>query len=157
MRMSSRGNFIKLYNCLRFDVNIVCDNRSCCNSEEALLMLLYFMAYPMRLSSMQTLFGREYSQISRIIRAVFLHIDSIFSGLVTNSLKYFVNSFPYYNEKFKRKFCSKNNVNEVPVRFRNVACVVDGTKVFTTKNLEVNFNGWKHRYCLSSLLTTFCN
>ena len=63
MRITDRNNFVKLFNCLRLPINIKLNNNGRCNSEEALLILLYFMAYPTRLRSMQKKFGREYSQL----------------------------------------------------------------------------------------------
>lgn len=154
MRITSRDNFRRIMLVLNFPQYIICNNGTKCNSEEAFLMLLDRMSFPDRLDDFQERWGREYSQISRILDATFRFIDDNHKHLVSNnSTRYFAHRFPLYNRQFKRKYAQVNGV-PVPAWWDRVALFTDGTKLYTTKNYRRNFSGYKERTCLSFMDTT---
>ena len=53
---------------------------------------------------MQKVFGREYSKLSRVLKAVWTFLDDTWSHLVTNNIEFFVNRFPNYNRCIKEEF-----------------------------------------------------
>ena len=154
MRMPSRVTFYRIFYKLNFPDIIRCDNNTTCCAEEAFLMLLYRLSFPTKLFKMQKLFGREYSQVSRIIRATFKYIDDTHKHLVSNnSIRLFAHRFALYNQKFKVKYQSLHGV-VTPPHWNNVAMFSDGTKLKTTRNVRQNFSGHKKVYCLSTIDTT---
>jgi hypothetical protein len=56
----------RLMQCLRIPAEFKLDNGSWVNGEEALMVMLRFMAYPTRQIDLETLFGWEHSRLSRI-------------------------------------------------------------------------------------------
>ena len=116
-------------------------------------MFLYWISFPRKLSRMQDEFGREYSQISRILKTVWQFINLTWGRLVTNNLAYFVPRFPEYNRCFLAKYRSKHGFGCSP-RFQNTSMFTDGTKIQLNRCDQVNYSGHKHIYCYSFLLTT---
>ena len=154
LRITSIANFYRLYHGMQFPDFIRCDNGTCCLSEKAFLMLLWFLAYPTRQIDMQKKFGLEYSQISRVIKFTVIHIDTLFSHLITNSIGLFVHRLLTYNQCFIEKYVDINDINEMHRYWQHIALFTDGMKRFTTRNFQGNYSGHKKQYCLSYLYTT---
>jgi len=154
-RITSRDNFRRIMTQLNSPPQIICTNGTKCHPEEAFLMLLDRISFPERLDDMQERWGREYSQISRILDATLRFIDENHSHLVSNnSIRYFAHRFNLYNRMFKLKYMQINGVANVPLYWDMISVFSDGTKLYTTRNYRRNYNGWKRRYCLSFLDTT---
>ena len=154
MRITDRGHVPLILQSLQFPAVIRCPNRTICNGEKALLLLLYVTSFPTRLVSVQVLFGREYSQISRIVKAVFEFIDRRWKHLIQNNIAFFVPRFPMYNQAIIRKYARMNNGAIIPRRWRNTAIFVDGTKNFINRTNPINYTRYKKRYCLSYMVGT---
>ncbi len=69
-----KGDLVKLKDVLRIPPFFYLDNRCKVHGEEAMLLLLYRFAYPVRLATLEEKFGREYSQLSRIFNRVVTHL-----------------------------------------------------------------------------------
>jgi hypothetical protein len=81
-----------------------CENGVVESLEVGFMMFLYWVSFPRKISVMQEIFGREYSQISRIMKAVWNFLDTTWSRLVTDNLDYFVGRLPEYNRCFRAKY-----------------------------------------------------
>ena len=51
-----------------FPDTVTCDNGVVCPGEHAFCLMLYRIAYPSRLLSLQEIFGRDYSQLSKLFK-----------------------------------------------------------------------------------------
>jgi hypothetical protein len=147
MRITDPGHIPILLAILRIPVTITLNNGGKCNGEEALLLLLYMSSFPTRQNTVQKLFGREYSQISRICTAMYRYIDQTWKHLVTDNLAFFAGRFPAYNAAIRAKHLEKNGV-EIPLRWRDTAVFLDGTKLNINKSYPDNYSGYKKRNCL---------
>lgn len=63
-----RAELAELFILCYFPAIVVCDNGLSCSGEHAFALMLYRLAYPTRLTEMQDVFGRDYSQLSRIFK-----------------------------------------------------------------------------------------
>ena len=77
-----------------------CPNCTIESLETGFLMFLYWVSFPRKLHSMQNVFGREYSQISRVLKAVWTYLNLVWGHLVTDNLNYFAERFELYNRCF---------------------------------------------------------
>jgi hypothetical protein len=116
-------------------------------------MFLYWISFPRKLATMQEVFGREYSQISRIMKFFWEHIQVNWAFLVTNNLPYFVPRLPQYNRSFRAKYQQLHGHACSP-RFEDTALMTDGHKLQINRDLRINYSGHKHIYCLSFLITS---
>lgn len=73
---------------LQIPIILRCDNNSIFEGEEALLMLLYWFSMPRLLCNAQEFFQREYSQLSRIIKATIQYLMEHWRHLVDNNLNF---------------------------------------------------------------------
>ena len=73
-RFHSSSDLLRLYKALQIPDKIVLPNRSVVSGEEALLVTLYRLSFPRRLSDFEETFGREYSHWSRLL-------STLWSGL----------------------------------------------------------------------------
>ena len=153
MRITDRGHIAKLLTALQIPVRWECDNGTIEDREVGFLMFLFWISFPRKLSRMQTEFGREYSQISRILKAVWVFMDINWGHLVTNNIPYFVARLPEYNRRFLAKYQRVHGFPCSP-RFSRTALFTDGTKVQINRGQQINYSGHKHIYCYSFLLTT---
>jgi len=84
-----------------------CENNIVEDVEVGILMFLYWISFPRKLYHMQIIFGREYSQISRIMKAIFQYLNTRWGHLITpgpNNLDYFVPRLEEYNRCFLVKY-----------------------------------------------------
>lgn len=159
MRITKRANIQLLINGIFQHptrnpiVRIECENGTVEALDVAFMMFLYWVSFPRKLSTMQKVFGREYSQISRVLKAMWVYIDTTWGHLVTNNLDYFVPRFPEYNRAFRAKYQALHGHPCSP-RFNDTALLTDGHKVAINRDLRINFSGHKWMYCLSFLITS---
>ena len=64
----NRGQLHALYSCLRVPVEIRLDNGCLVSGEEALLVTIYRLSWPRKLTQIEEIFGRDYSLWSRCIK-----------------------------------------------------------------------------------------
>ena len=137
-----------------------CDNGVVEDAEVGLIMFFYWISFPRKLFAMQEVFGREYSQISRILKCIWEHMDTRWGHLVTNNLNWYVANgrLAYYNAKFLAKYLQTNLVLAagagVPNHWALVALMTDGTQVQMNRDVRLNFSGHKWYYCFGYLFTT---
>lgn len=167
MRMTSRENVRQIMFCtLRSNnqypllqnrlvplVRWECDNGTVEDLETGFMMWLHWATYPKKLFNMQIVFGREYSQISRVLKAVWTHLNREWRHLVENNMAYFVPRFPEYNRCFRVKY---QQLHGHPCSPRHLldAMMTDGHKLRIKKDLAINYSGHKHMYCYSNLITS---
>ena len=63
-----RDELILLFELSGFPAVVTCTNGLSCPGEHAFMLMLYRLAYPCRLFTLQDIFGREYTQLSRIFK-----------------------------------------------------------------------------------------
>ena len=67
-RFHSAADLKRLYTKLQIPERIVLGNKSIVSGEEAILVTLYRLTFPRRLSDLEVTFGREYTHWSRVIK-----------------------------------------------------------------------------------------
>lgn len=131
--------------------------------EHALCVMLYRLSYPSRLYQLQSIFGREYSQISRIFQyaitfAMNRHEDKVIS------IDWFADRFDMYHHAIQQKIAaSPNNPNPglVPNDLVDVFGFIDGHNQEIARPHEHNnmqnafWNGYKKMPCLGYLGWSF--
>jgi hypothetical protein len=130
-----------------------CDNGTVEDLEVGFMMFLYWNALPRTLFAMQEIFGREYSQISKILKAVWNYFNSTWGWLVTNNLAYHARRGAHNNAHFIALYLKKHGHLPAP-RFLKVAWWMDGHKVAINRDLRIYFSGHKWFYCLSFLIVS---
>ena len=128
MRIMKRSYIPRLLLALQFPVILRCDNGTRIDGEYAFLMWIYWISKVRTLTTVQRKYGIEYSQISRILKCVWLFMSHTWSHLVTDNFAFFVRRLAMYNACFIKKYKSHNNVNVVPNHWKKVALFTDGTK-----------------------------
>ena len=76
MRIRNRAHIPRLLQALQIPVRWNCDTGVVEDREVGLLMWFYWASFPRQIYIMQNLFGREFSQISRILKAVWTYINT---------------------------------------------------------------------------------
>ena len=74
-----------------------------CPGEHALLVFLYHLTCPTTLLRMQSEFGREQSQLSRIENEIKTYLISNYRHFIVGNLMWYEDRFPEYAEVFNRK------------------------------------------------------
>ena len=154
MRITDRNHVPKLLAALQIPPVWRCPNGTIMEREEGLLLWFYKTSFPTRLVTLQKIFGREYSQLSRVLKEVWMFLNNRWKHLVTNNIPYEVSRFPMYNVCVRRKFSKLFPNTPMPARWRRIALFSDGTKLQINRDVPVNYSGHKRIYCLSLLLTT---
>ena len=133
------------------------DNGTTCLGEYAFCLMLYRLAYPTRLITLQREFGREYSQLSRIFNAAITwterhHIHRVQGQRIIN---WFSARFDLYHRTILRKMLSSTwnpNVGFVPAQLANIFAFLDGTglEIARPVNGAQNpfYNGYMHGHYL---------
>jgi nuclease HARBI1 len=145
----------RLYALSNLPAIIKCPNGIVCPGEHAFCLLLYRISYPSRLISLQDIFGRDYTQLSRIFK---LTVDLIYmhhKDKVHGNLDWYADRFDTYHEAIVRKILlsSKNpNINFLPIEVSNIFAFLDGTGLEITRpsNGAQNpfYNGYLHGHYL---------
>ena len=108
------------------DFDGVLENRGRVSPEKAFLFTLYRLHCPGNLVDMQHYWGKEYTQLSRIFKAMVDYIHEQHVHLIKNNIEFFVPWFPQYNEVVRRRIAAKNN-GVVPEELADIAVFIDGT------------------------------
>ena len=105
MRITRRYNVARLTSVLFEGLDRwECDTGVVEDLEVGFMMFLYWASFPRKLFEMQIVFGREYSQITRVLKAIWNYINLRWGHLVNNNLAYFVPRLKEYNRCFKAKW-----------------------------------------------------
>ena len=150
-----RHELIYLFELSGFPAVVTCTNGLSCPGEHAFMLMLYRLAYPCRLFTLQDIFGREYTQLSRIFKFAinFMYVNH--KHKVHGNLEWYSDRFDMYHEAVVRKImkCPKNpNIGNVPIEVSNVFAFIDGTglEIARPSNGAQNpfYNGYMHGHYL---------
>lgn len=142
------------------------ENRLRVGGEEALMVLLFRLAFPVRFSTMVVFFQRSESALGRIFRAM---LDFVFTNhrhRVQNYLDFWE---PYFGE-FSRAIDRKQNklglcAAQTPATHRNTVGFIDGTirrcaRPARVAELDIQrtlYNGWKKVHAIKFQAVEFPN
>jgi hypothetical protein len=154
MRIKNRLFIPALMAGLQIPARWECENGTVENREVGFMMFLWWISFPRKISCAQEKFGREYSQISRIMKRIWDFMNTRWAHLVTNNLNYFVPRLPYYNQCLLRKGQALNFGGLMPARWSHTALLTDGHKIRINDDEQVHFSGHIHAHCLSFLITS---
>lgn len=121
-----------LYNALNLPAIIVLSNGCTCSGQYAFCMMLYRLAYPTTLFRMQTLFGREYSQISRIFNYIINIVYQQHRHKVNGNIDWYADRFDVYNQAYRAKIATSAQnptPNTIPQELDNIFGCIDGTAI----------------------------
>jgi hypothetical protein len=108
-----KGDIESLRQLLNFPDMITLPNRGCCDGEYAFCLLLWRLHYPNTLANLQSTFGRDYSQLSRIFKAAVDWMYEHHRFRVNGCIDWYADRFDMYNEAILAKIAESNN-NPVP-------------------------------------------
>ncbi|KAG5187605.1 hypothetical protein JKP88DRAFT_253976 [Tribonema minus] len=99
-----RPDFARLKKALRLPEDfIVTENRSVYPTDEALMIFLSRLTTPSRLTDLIEFWGRDHTQISRVVKWMVAYIFEKFGPVLRVSLKVWVDDFPRYAAKIATK------------------------------------------------------
>jgi len=101
-RFDQDGIF-ELLRALDLPEQLTMQNRVCWQLEEALLLLLRRLAYPCRLGELESMWGRDKTQLSRCFNSMMCLMYSRFQHHITNKLAYWSEHFTEFCDSIKRK------------------------------------------------------
>jgi nuclease HARBI1 len=143
----------KLMDCLGFtQQDIVCDNGTHCNSEEAFLIMLCRMASYQRLSDMEEHFGIDYSMLSRIFNTCVEEVVANKYHLLFKNVGYFESRFAMYNAAIRAKILEGGF--HLPAAAADTALFTDGKSLQISRpsGPDINqarvYNGHHRVHCL---------
>ena len=85
---------------------------SVCNGEYTFCLMLHHLAYPSRLFSLKSKFGREFSQLSRIFNHAVTFMSDTHKQKVQENLSFYFSRFDVYHRAVLRRIrISSRNVN----------------------------------------------
>lgn len=151
-----RADLHRLFVALQIPAVVVCPNRTSCPGEHALCLMLYRLAYPTRLVTLQNVFGRELTALSRIFQTI-IEIVSTAHSFRVKDISFFRNRFDIYNETIRRKIASvpmNPAPGTVPLNLNPVFAFLDGTYLEIARphghgNMQNAFyNKYKKKHCL---------
>ena len=125
-----KGEIIELLTELDFPPAFVMGNGLNVSSESAFLFFLYRIHYPSTLAMMQSMWGFDYSALSRIFTFMVETLYESHSHCVLNNFRYYRLRLDVYNQKIKDKYASTNrnpNVGTVPANLYHDCGYLDGT------------------------------
>ena len=121
------------------------DNGSVVTEEEAFLFVLHRFSSLKDLSDCAILFGREYTQLSRMFTKMAMRMYDEFSYLLTDNIAFFAPRLEMYNDRVRASLASKSSQNRVVEEGEKVAIFVDATiREVARPNSEIQrsiFNG----------------
>ncbi len=113
------------------------DNKCKVTNEELLIVLLYRISYPRKLTEMQLTMGREYSQLSSIFNFGVRHIYERHGDKLTSSLtELFSGRLLMYRNAVRAKIAAVNE-GDIPPMLGDVALFLDGTSVQVSRHTDV--------------------
>jgi len=147
----------RLYPLMQFPAQLHCDNGTTCCGEYAFCLMIFRLAYPTRLVTLQEEFGREYSQLSRIFQEAIDITDVNHRHRVVDCLDWYVNRLDMYNDAIQRLIAgSPHNTQPgmLPANLVPLCGFLDGTyqeisRLEGQRNLQNSFwNGYKKKHCV---------
>ncbi len=88
------------------------------------------MSYPSTLARLQTIFGRDYTQLSRIFKFTTALVYELHKDKVNGNIGWYSERFDDYNEAIRAKIASlliNPNLGEVPDQLNDVFAFIDAT------------------------------
>ena len=152
-----REDLHTLFDLMGFPVVITLDNGGTCSGEYAFCLMLYRLAYPTRLFTLQYVFGREYSQLSRVFKHAITwtennHIHRVQGPRIIN---WFAQRFDMYHQAILQKILSSPfnpNPGFVPAVLSDIGYFLDGTGLEIARLLGAAqnpfWNGFLHGHYL---------
>lgn len=142
----------KLYEHIGIPHVLILDNGITCSGEYALLILLYRLHFPCTLASMEVIFGRDYSQISRIFNYCTNLVYDQHRAKVLGNIDWYSDRFDIYNEAYNSKIAYLNNnpaPGTVPIQLSNLFGSLDCTanavcRPFENDNAQYAFYNHYH-------------
>lgn len=125
-----RTELLQLITLCEFPAVVVCKNGTICSGEHAFCLMLYRLAYPCRLFELQDIFGRDYSQLSRIFKWSIDFMHEKHKHKVEGNLSWYSERFDLYHQAVIEKIIhSPRNPNRgfIPVEVSNIFAFLDGT------------------------------
>ena len=101
-----------------------------CSGEYAMCVMFYRLHYPSTLAMLQSVFGRDYSQISRIFYASVDLVYTAHSGKVNGNIAWYRDRFGLYNDAIVQKIGElpvNPNPGQCPVVLNNIFAFIDCT------------------------------
>lgn len=145
----------QLMNLTNFPRDIRMDNNGHCPGEAAFCIMLYRLAYPSRLVTLQDMFGRDYTQISRIFKESINVMFDAHRGKVEGNLFWYYNRFDIYHQSILNKVLNSPHnryVGFIPEELSNLFGFLDGTglEIARPGNGAQNafWNGYLHGHFL---------
>jgi hypothetical protein len=146
-----------LYRLLNFPPYIFIDNGSMVLGEYAFCLFLYRIHYTSTLAMIQTPFGRDYSQLSRILNEVVDIMDTAHRHKVMGNLAWYDLQFKMYNKAIRRKISTVRQnpfLGTVPNQINDIIGFIDGQsrevgRAHRNNNAQFPFwNGYYHMHCI---------
>lgn len=132
-----------------------CDNGVKCQGEYAFCLMLYRLAYPCRFFNLQEIFGREFTQLSRIFKFAINFMYESHRHKVQGNLDWYKDRFAlYHNAVIRRIRMSRHNHNIgfMPEELSDIFAFLDGTglEIARPGNGAQNpfYNGYMHGHFL---------
>lgn len=86
-----------------FPAVVICNYGSSCSGEHAFCVMLYRIAYPSRLFELQEIFGRDYSQVSRMFKWSIDYMYEKHRHKVEGNLSWYSDRFDMYHQATIKK------------------------------------------------------
>ena len=132
------------------------------DGEYAFCIFLYRMHYPGTLASLQSIFGRDYTQIGKVYNAMVEFIDFHHQGKVIGNLNGYANRFNDYNRVINYKIQTSPSSpfpEMIPVELSNFFGFADGTARYIHRPgghmQQLFWNEYYHQHCLIYLGISF--
>ncbi len=106
-RFRNRDQLRRLKMCLMIPDVVELSNRRIITGDEFLLMGLYRLVFPCRLSQMEDFFGIDYSVCARAVRLFFKFISERWGFLVTNNMFFWLPYLTLFRDKISEKLLSR--------------------------------------------------
>lgn len=109
---------------------IVLENGTSFTGEYALCLMLYRLHYPCTLISLQPIFGRDYTQLSRIFNYAVDYVHTGHANKVIGNVDWYADRFDLYNTAYNTKLANLPNnplPGTVPVQLNNLFGSIDCT------------------------------
>jgi nuclease HARBI1 len=148
-----KSDIWRLFELCGFPNEILCSNGLRCSGQYAFCLMLYRLAYPTRLHTLQSTFGRDHSQISRIFNAAIDFMYQHHRQKVQGNLDWYADRFDLYNAAILKKILNMGAnpyAGYVPNELVDIFAFLDGTgleiaRLYGGVNLQNPFwNGYMH-------------
>jgi len=124
-----KADLPKLMELLRFPA-VIKSHTTTTSGESAFCLMLWRLHYPTTWSLCQSIFGREYSQLSRIFNAAIDFVNANHKKKVVNNIDWYSDRFDLYRDRISRKIANlpgNPNPGTVPFNLSRIFGFIDGT------------------------------